>query len=241
LKRKYGQTLAEVLEHGKSARERLSELQGREAELQKLEVESGKVNQALARAGEALRAARGKAIPKLSKLIQQQMKELGFAQSTFKIKMKPCDPAPTGMDEVEYLFAPNPGEPEKPLKEIASSGEMARVMLALKTALADQDAIPVLVFDEVDANVGGEIGERVGEKLSGIGKNHQVLCITHLPQVASQARTHFLVLKKVEKGRTFTLIERLGEQAREKEIARMLGGKAETAVKHARELLKVSC
>ena len=142
------------------------------------------------------------------------------------------------MDALEFRFTPNPGEPTKTLREIASSGEMARVMLAIKTALAEQDEVPVLVFDEVDANVGGEIGNRVGEKMAQIGKRHQVLCITHLPQVAAHGRNHLVVTKTVEKGRTFTRIEPLVQQTRIEEIARMLGGKSDTAMKHASDMLK---
>src|SRR5678810_1268431 len=130
-------------------------------------------------------------------------------------------------------FSPNVGEPLKPLRAIASSGEMARVMLALKTVLAAEDQIPVLVFDEVDANVGGETANAVGEKMKQIAAKRQVLCITHLPQVAAPADAHYLVSKQVKEGRTLSEISLLDRKSRITEIARMLGGQSEVARKHA--------
>jgi len=240
LKRKYGKTLPEVIEFGKAAKEKLQRLQGREKELAKLDAEAQAAQKAMEKVGLSLRTARQKAIPELTQEITRQLKELGFLQSTFLAELLSVEPSPSGMDAIEFGFAPNPGEPPQPLREIASSGEMARVMLALKTALADQDQVPVLIFDEVDANVGGEIGSRVGEKMKQIGRKHQVLCITHLPQVAAFGEHHYEVVKVVEKGRTFTHIELLDETRRVQELARMLGGKTESALQHAKELLKGS-
>jgi DNA repair protein RecN (Recombination protein N) len=144
----------------------------------------------------------------------------------------------TGLDEIEFQFAPNPGEPAKPLRAIASSGEMARVMLALKTVLAAEDEIPVLVFDEVDANVGGETANAVGEKMKQIAARRQVLCITHLPQVAAPAGAHYVVTKQIKNGRTISEIQLLGKKDRITELARMLGGQTDAARKHAEALLK---
>ena len=138
---------------------------------------------------------------------------------------------------LDFQFAPNPGEPAQPLKAIASSGEMARVMLALKTVLAAEDEVPVLVFDEVDANVGGETARVVGQKMAQIAKKRQVLCITHLAPVAAAASAHYLVSKQVKNGRTISEIDRLGSEERVKEIARMLGGQSTAARQHAEELL----
>ena len=143
----------------------------------------------------------------------------------------------TGLDEIEFQFAPNPGEPAKPLRAIASSGEMARVMLALKTVLAAEDEIPVLVFDEVDANVGGETANAVGEKMRQIAAKRQVFCITHLPQVASAADAHYVVSKQVKNGRTISEITLLDQPSRVTELARMLGGQSEAARNHAEALL----
>ena len=144
----------------------------------------------------------------------------------------------SGLDVVEFQFSPNPGEPARPLRAIASSGEMARVMLALKTVLAAQDEIPVLVFDEVDANVGGETANAVGEKMKQIAAKRQVLCITHLPQVAAPADAHYVVTKQVNGGRTISEIHLLDGKARVTELARMLGGQSDAARKHAEAMLK---
>jgi DNA repair protein RecN (Recombination protein N) len=142
-----------------------------------------------------------------------------------------------GFDQIEFQFAPNPGEPAKPLRAIASSGEMARVMLALKTVLAAEDEIPVLIFDEVDANIGGETANAVGEKMKQIAVKRQVLCITHLPQVAAPADAHYVVTKQVKEGRTICEIHLLDKKERVKELTRMLGGQTDAARKHAEALL----
>src|SRR5262249_26247565 len=154
---------------------------------------------------------------------------LGFAQNRFEIALSTFHPgefrneehriASHGFDSVEFLFAPNPGEAPWPLRAIASSGELARVMLALKTVLAAADQIPVLVFDEVDANVGGETAHAVGEKMREIAKKRQVLCITHLPQVAATATAHFVVTKQINDGRTISAIKLLNERERVAELA----------------------
>jgi DNA repair protein RecN (Recombination protein N) len=144
----------------------------------------------------------------------------------------------SGFDMIEFQFAPNPGEPARPLRAIASSGEMARVMLALKTVLAAEDEIPLLIFDEVDANVGGETANVVGEKMKQIAANRQVLCITHLPQVAAPADAHYVVTKQVSEGRTISEIERLDKKSRVAELTRMLGGGSDAVRKHAEALLK---
>lgn len=141
------------------------------------------------------------------------------------------------MEEVDFMFAPNPGEPAKPLRVIASSGEMSRVMLAVKSALAKEDRIPLLVFDEIDANVGGEIAAAVGRKMAELGGSHQIISITHLPQVAALASCHYVVSKVVQKDRTFSQLIRVEGEERVEEISRMLGGQAESARAHARSLL----
>jgi len=240
LKRKYGKTLAEIIEFEKNARGQLEDLRGRKEKLAQLEKQTGAFAQALEKDGMKLRSARLKAIPKLAREITDHLRELGFLQSKFDTDLVPCEAGPSGMDAIEFRFAPNPGEPPKSLRDIASSGEMARVMLALKTALAEQDEVPILVFDEVDANIGGEIGNRVGEKMARIGRRHQVLCITHLPQVAAHTGHHHVAVKSVEKGRAFTRLERLAPEKRAEEIARMLGGKTETSLKHAQEMIQAA-
>jgi DNA repair protein RecN (Recombination protein N) len=239
LKRKYGGSIAEVIAFGERAAERLRKIEGRDAELERLsgEVEIARTN--LSRAGEALRKLRVKVAPKLSENIRHNLRDLGFRQSKFEVKLAALDePRPNGFDSVELLFSPNPGEPLKPLHTIASSGEISRLMLAIKSALAAHDEIPVLVFDEIDTNVGGEIAHAVGAKMQTLGRDHQVICITHLPQVAATASSHFVVTKEVVRGRTFSNLQEVTAKARREEIARMLGGKSESALQLAASLLK---
>jgi DNA repair protein RecN (Recombination protein N) len=194
--------------------------------------------QALDDAVAKLTQARRKICKALAEKIAQELRGLGFKKASFDIGLTPAAQAgPAGADHVEFIFAPNPGEAERPLRAIASSGEMARVMLAVKTTLAEVDEVPILIFDEVDANVGGETAAQVGRKLRGLGRSHQVLCITHLPQVAAQGASHFAVEKKTKQGRTLTELTRLEGKEREQELARMLGGQTQASLALARSLL----
>ena len=239
LKRKYGGSIPEVIAFGERAAERMRRIEGRDAELERLagEIETTRAN--LNRDGQALRKLRTKAAPKLSETIRRNLRDLGFRQSEFEAKLFALDePRPNGFDSVELLFSPNPGEPLKPLRTIASSGEISRLMLAIKSALAAHDAIPLLVFDEIDTNVGGEIAHAVGAKMQNLGRDHQVICITHLPQVAATASSHFVVTKEVVRGRTFSSLREVSGKTRNEEIARMLGGKTESALQLAATLLK---
>ena len=239
LKRKYGGSIAEVIAFGKRAAERMQKINGRDAELERLAKEIENVRTHMNRAGEALHKLRTKCAPKLSENIRRNLRDLGFRQSEFEAKLDALDePRPSGFDAVELLFSPNPGEPLKPLRVIASSGEISRLMLAIKSALAAHDAIPLLVFDEIDTNVGGEIAHAVGAKMRTLGRDHQMICITHLPQVAAGASSHFVVTKDVTRGRTFSNLREVTGKARQEEIARMLGGKSESALKLAASLLK---
>ena len=144
-----------------------------------------------------------------------------------------------GVDQVEFLISPNPGEDLKSLRRIASGGELSRIMLALKTLMRSQDMIPTLIFDEIDTGISGQTGMRIGEKMAGLGSQYQVICITHLPQIAAHALEHFVVCKIRERGRTLTRVERLDREGRLHEIARLLGGRPESpaARRHAKELL----
>ena len=239
LKRKYGATLPEVIAFGYEAGQKLQVLESRDAELARLNAALGKLEAEMMSAGKKLTVARKKVIPQLAKAVSKQLDDLGFKQSQFDVAIMPSTgPGAAGMDVIDFQFAPNPGEPAKSLRAIASSGEMARVMLALKTVLAAEDEIPVLVFDEVDANVGGETANTVGEKMKQIASKRQVLCITHLPQVAAPADAHYVVTKQVTAGRTSSEIKLLDRKARVTELARMLGGQTEAARKHAEALLK---
>jgi DNA repair protein RecN (Recombination protein N) len=238
LKRKYGATIQEVIHFGNEAAARLRKIESRGEELDRLtrEIESARGEQL--RLGEKLRAKRRTAAPGLSAQIKAQLHDLGFQKSGFSIRLDPLEkPAPSGLDAVEFLFAPNPGEPARPLKAIASSGEISRVMLAVKSALAAQDRVPLLVFDEIDANVGGEIAHAVGARMQALGRDHQVLCITHLPQVAAGAAAQFVVTKDYRDQRTVSQLTEIRGKARIEEIARMLGGKSSSALAHARTLL----
>jgi DNA repair protein RecN (Recombination protein N) len=239
LKRKYGGSIAEVIAFGDRAAERMQKIESRDAELERLAKEIENVRAQMNRAGEALRKLRAKAAPKLSDNIRRNLRDLGFRQSEFEAELTPHEePRPSGFESVELLFSPNPGEPLKPLRAIASSGEISRLMLAIKSALAAHDAISLLVFDEIDTNVGGEIAHAVGAKIQTLGRDHQVICITHLPQVAATASSHFVVTKDVSRGRTFSNLREVTGKSRQEEIARMLGGKSESTLKLAASLLK---
>ena len=239
LKRKYGGSMAEVVEFGNRAAERMRKIEGRDAELERLAGEIEKARANLGRDGEALRKLRTKAAPKLSENVRKNLRDLGFRQSEFEAKLTLLEePRLTGFDAVELIFSPNPGEPLKPLRAIASSGEISRLMLAIKSALAAHDSIPLLIFDEIDANVGGEIAHAVGAKMRTLAEEHQVICITHLPQVAAAASSHFVVTKEVVGGRTLSQLREVKGKARREEIARMLGGKSESALKLAATMLE---
>jgi len=239
LKRKYGATIADVIAFGERAAERMRKIEGRDEELQRLANELATHTAELRRTGDTLRKLRAKAAPKLSEMVRRNLRDLGFKQSQFEARLSEAQiPRPSGFDTVELLFSPNPGEPLKPMRAIASSGEISRLMLAIKSALAAQDKVPLLVFDEIDANVGGEIAHAVGTRMRELAKRHQVLCITHLPPVAAAATSQFVVTKEVRSGRTFTQLREVTGKSRREEIARMLGGKSEEAMKLAATMLE---
>lgn len=238
LKRKYGATLAEVIAFGGEAERKLQSLEQRDAELARINGGLENIGKEILAVGQELSAQRRKAIPKLVKAAMKQLQGLGFQQCRFDLDLRGVEPpTSSGMDAIEFQFAPNAGEPARPLRAIASSGEMSRVMLALKTVLAGEDEIPLLVFDEIDANVGGETAVVVGEKMRQIARNHQLICITHLPAVAAAGSAHYVVTKHVEAGRTVSEITLLDSEGRVREIARMLGGQTEASRRHAKEML----
>lgn len=245
LKRKYGATLPEIIAFGEHARQKMIQLEQRDAELIRLQIDLDQAARDLQQSGQELSQLRRKVIPRLCKAVAKQLADLGFKQSHFDISLttRPIDlaagnPPSSGLDSVEFLFAPNPGEAARPLRAIASSGELARVMLALKTVLAAEDEIPVLIFDEVDANVGGDVAHAVGQKMRQIARQRQVLCISHLAPVAAVAQAHYLVTKEVQGGRTLSRICLLDDAGRVTELARMLGGQSQAARQHAEELLR---
>jgi DNA repair protein RecN (Recombination protein N) len=239
LRRKYGATLADVIAFGTDAETKLRQLESRDTELARIKSETEKLRLEMTKVGGELSAQRRKAGPKLAKAAAQQLQSLGFQQSHFDVAISSSAGfAPSGMDEIEFEFAPNAGEPARPLRAIASSGEMSRVMLALKTVLAAEDEIPLLVFDEIDANVGGETAAVVGEKMAQIARRRQVICITHLPAVAASADSHYVVTKRQSEGRTLSEISLLDPSGRIQELTRMLGGQGDAARRHAEALLK---
>lgn len=238
LKRKYGATVQAVIEFGERAAERLADLRAASSRREGLAEAIAEARGEMLAAGGELSKRRASAAPRLATSVRKHLRDLGFLKVGFEVDMKVVEAGSDGLEEIEFVFAPNPGEPAQALRAIASSGEISRVMLALKTSLASQDEIPILVFDEIDANVGGEVANAVAAKMQEIGKSRQVLCITHLPQVASAAPAHFVVRKSVTGGRTLSTVDRVHLGDREEEVARMLGSrKGEAALAHARDLL----
>ena len=238
LKRKYGGSLSEVIAFGAAAAARLQRIDSRAGELERLAGEIESQRKAMMDTSRKLSAKRNMAAPKLAGAVTAHLRDLGFRKSDFTVALAAAEgPGPHGMESVEFVFAPNPGEPAKPLKAIASSGEISRVMLAVKSALAAQDTIALLVFDEIDANVGGEIAHAVGAKMKAVSAERQVLAITHLPQVAAAARSQFVVTKEFTGGRTVSSLTGVEGAERAAEIARMLGGKGASALAHAKTLL----
>jgi DNA repair protein RecN (Recombination protein N) len=226
LKRKYGGDLATVMKAREDMQRRL-EVQGDlEGTLERLDRDIAQAEKRVREKAAELRREREKAAKDLAKLAAKSIAQLGFKKADFRVQVTVLpELGPTGDTGVEFLFSPNVGEAPLPLHRIASSGELARVMLALKTVLADLDEVPVLVFDEVDANVGGEIGRVVGEQMAKIARSHQVLCVTHLPQVAAQGNAHLLVEKDQSKDRAVVRIEEVHTKTEHRidELARMLG------------------
>jgi DNA repair protein RecN (Recombination protein N) len=239
LKRKYGGSIAGILEARDEAMQRLDNIENRGEKLAALESQLASLRQELDASAQKLSALRRKAAPKLAKEIAAQLKDLGFKQSAFEIALHPqSEPTAHGMESTDFLFGPNPGEPMHPLRQVASSGEISRVMLAVKSALAEQDATPLMVFDEIDANVGGEVAKAVGRKMAVLGARHQVIAITHFPQVAATAARHFVVEKEITQGRTRSRLFPVSGEARIHELVRMLGGGGDSARAMAKSLLE---
>ncbi len=241
VKRRHGGEVAAVAAAREEMRRRIGVQGDMEGTLLRLEKQIAAAARKAKQEAQALRFVREKAAKELSKVAVKSIEQLGFKKADFQVKVIALPELTASGDcAAEFLFSPNVGEAPLPLSRIASSGELARVMLALKTVLADLDGVPLLVFDEVDANVGGEIGRVVGAQMAGIAKNHQVLCVTHLPQVAAQATCHLVVTKDQSKDRAVVTIEPIqaSRKSRVSELARMLGDRtAKSALAHAEELL----
>ncbi len=238
IKRKYGPAISDVLSRASAISERLDNIDNRSEKIEALSASLALSREQLESSAKKLSTTRRKSAPRLAKEIASQLKELGFRQSSFEIDLTTVrEPGLHGLESCNFLFGPNPGEPLHPLRQIASSGEISRVMLAVKSSLAEQDSTPLMVFDEIDANVGGEIARAVGKKMALLGQLHQVIAITHFPQVAAMAAHHFVVEKEVASGRTRSKLYPVEGEKRVSELVRMLGGGGKQARDMAASLL----
>ncbi|MCC8159763.1 MAG: DNA repair protein RecN [Oscillospiraceae bacterium] len=241
LKRKYGGSIEEILEYLAKAESDLNEIMLSDEKTNELKAELKSINKDLSEKGRILSERRKKAALTLEKAIEKSLGELNMEKSRFCVKVD-SDNAfyENGMDKVEFLISTNPGEPLKPLAKIASGGELSRVMLAIKSILADSDGVDTLIFDEIDTGVSGKAALSIAKKLSDIGANKQVICITHLPQLAAAADNHYLISKDTDGDMARTTLTELDEEGRENELARIIDGGevTETALSHAREMLK---
>lgn len=244
LKSKYGNTVEEILDYRERALETIEKYQDYDAYRAALEEETAALKgEALALAAEISDLRRENARV-LSEKMQEALADLNFAQAVFEIRVEADEEklSENGFDEVRFLISTNPGEPVRELAQVASGGELSRIMLALKTHLADKDEIETLIFDEIDTGISGRTAWKVSEKMGVLGKGHQLICITHLPQIAAMADTHFVIEKQVEDNRSITRIRELAKEESVEELARMLGGDAitESALKNAEEMKELA-
>ncbi|MFC1823647.1 DNA repair protein RecN [Thermodesulfobacteriota bacterium] len=252
LKRKYGPTLPDVTQFYEKLLGMVDDLDQKDGELKEIENGLGEMERNILSQASSLSGKRKDAAQKMQKAIKKELNRLDMAGTRFQIRFiqdvrtprgdleeEPPPISADGFDNVEFMLSPNVGEELRPLAKTASGGELSRIMLGLKTILARTASVETIIFDEVDAGIGGATAEVVGEKLKSLAKYHQIICITHLPQIASKGTTHFLVEKKVAEGRTLTSITALDQPARVREIARLLGGKviSDRAMAHASEML----
>lgn len=238
LKRKYGPRLVDVVAFGETAAARLRQIESRDDALARLAAAAAAAEARVRERGGQLAAKRRAGAKRLARAVVKELHGLGFLRAGFEVVPATlAAPGPAGLEAVEFLWAPNPGEPPKPLRAVASSGEMSRVMLAVKSVLAAADDVPLLVFDEIDANVGGAVAGAVAARMRALAAGRQVLCVTHLPPVAAAARQQFVVDKEFVGGRTLSRLVPVAGEERVAEIARMLGGLTPSAVGHARALL----
>lgn len=248
LKRKYGGTVAEVLDYLDRARKEYDELGASQARLEDLDRAISRSFEDYKSLADELHLLRMKHAQDLEKRIKEEIARLGMKKAVFKIDLQHQSPNPEhpdrcrdkGTEEVDFLISPNPGEDPKPMRKIASGGELSRIMLALKSVGKETERMKTLIFDEIDAGIGGRTAEFVAQKLKALSQNNQVICITHLPQIASFAVSHYRIAKKVEKDRTYTTVKKLAREERVHEIAQLLAGShvTETALRNAREMLE---
>lgn len=227
LKKKYGASLPAILEQAESLRRELNDLETADDQLADRARLSDEAERQVRGVGAELSRARTQTAQRLQQQVARELSALRMDRTRFEVRVEQRPDGaigPTGRDEVQFMLSANPGEPLRPLARVASGGELSRVMLALKTILAGTDGVPILIFDEIDAGVGGAVAELMGSRLRALGGHHQVLCVTHWPQVASQSHRHYLIEKSVKRQRTTTRVRELKGDAREAEIARMVGG-----------------
>ena len=244
LKRKYGGSIEAVLEFMQNCKTELEELSSSDEIRERLIKELARLKSEYFEASARLTALRNQAAQALSENVTKQLRELGMVNAQFTYVNNVSDEKLhiNGSDSIEFMFSANAGEPCKPLAKVASGGELSRIMLAIKTVCADADAIPTLIFDEIDSGISGVTAIKVGEKMARIAASHQVLCITHLPQIAAYADSHFLVEKTMKNGETHSSLRQLGDEERRTELARIMGSvnADESAVKYAQELISAS-
>ena len=234
LKRRYGPTLEQLIDARNAAATRLDEFNRARKRRQEFDDKHRELQEQLQTMAVELSQKRRKAADKFLKLTTEKLQAIGFSQAVLQAEFSPVAPGANGMDHLELMFSANKGEDLRPLRKIASSGELSRLMLALKTVLADADAIPTVIFDEIDMNIGGETANKVGNELCALGRKRQIICISHLAQVAARADEHFKVAKSTVDDRTVSRICKLDDPAAE--LGRMLGG-GDSALRHARELI----
>lgn len=243
LKTKYGNSMEEILDYCEEKKKRLQVLDDYDNYLMLLQEELGKQEKILKKASEELTEIRKRHGKLLTEQIKAAMRDLNFADVKFEIQFgELADYTANGRDDVEFLTSMNPGEPMKPLSEVASGGELSRMMLAIKAVMADKDEIETLIFDEIDVGISGRTAQKVSEKMAVIGDSHQVICITHLAQIAAMADTHYVIEKKVKKGTTRTEIRLLAEDESTEELARILGGAeiTDTVRNNAKEMKELA-
>ena len=243
LQAKYGPTVEAIFQKLEQKKKRLGELEDYDAHKKRMEQELEECRNGLEKLCTQLTGIRKKASRTLVKKIKQGLVDLNFLDVEFDMEFEKLDHfTPSGWDGAQFLISTNPGQPMRPLKDVASGGELSRIMLAIKTVLADSDDIPTLIFDEIDTGISGRTAQKVSEKLMLIAKSHQVICITHLPQIAAMADSHFEIAKSASQGRTITTIRLLDRQASVEELARLLGGAriTEAVLKNAGEMKELA-
>ncbi|HOP79890.1 MAG TPA: DNA repair protein RecN, partial [Armatimonadota bacterium] len=240
LKRKYGDTIEEINAYGAEVAKKIEGLANSEERAAELTEQIEKVEDELLGVARRLSDLRKVRASEFAKAVEAELADLAMSSTRFDVSFTECEPGSRGIDAVEFVISPNPGEPLKPLAKIASGGETSRVMLALKTVAAGADKVPTLIFDEIDTGIGGRTAQILGQKLAVVAQMAQVMCVTHLPQIASRANHHYSVEKSVKGDRTLVSIRLLKNDDRVDEIARMLGGTedSQTAAQHAREMLE---